>query len=177
MKRISFADTRCSLAQSLDMIGEWWTLLIIREAYFGTRRFSDFQTHLGIARNVLSERLDRLVENEILQRVPVTPSSKRAHYRLTEKGRDLVAVVISLVQWGDRWVMGPDNAPIRMVDRATGEDIADVQVQAKDGRPLGLYDIGLEPGPGADDAIRDRFSESVTDSGAVRWRIRRHMAA
>ena len=177
MKRISFADTRCSLAQSLDMIGEWWTLLIIREAYFGTRRFSDFQTHLGIARNVLSERLDRLVENEILQRVPVTPSSKRAHYRLTEKGRDLVAVVISLVQWGDRWVMGPDNAPIRMVDRATGEDIADVQVQAKDGRPLGLYDIGLEPGPGADDAIRDRFSEAVTDSGAVRWRIRRHMAA
>jgi len=177
MKRISFADTRCSLAQSLDMIGEWWTLLIIREAYFGTRRFSDFQTHLGIARNVLSERLDRLVENEILQRVPVTPSSKRAHYRLTEKGRDLVAVVISLVQWGDRWVMGPDNAPIRMVDRATGEDIADVQVQAKDGRPLGLYDIGLEPGPGADDAIRDRFSEAVTESGAVRWRIRRHMAA
>jgi DNA-binding HxlR family transcriptional regulator len=177
MKRISFADTRCSLAQSLDMIGEWWTLLIIREAYFGTRRFSDFQSHLGIARNVLSERLDRLVANDILQRVPVSPGSKRAHYRLSEKGRDLVTVVIALVQWGDRWVMGPENAPVRMVDRATGEDIDTVQVRAKNGRPLGLHDIGLEPGPGADDAIRERFSEAVTDTGAVRWRIRRHMAA
>jgi DNA-binding HxlR family transcriptional regulator len=176
MKRISFADTKCSLAQSLDMIGEWWTLLIIREAYFGTRRFSDFQSRLGIARNVLSERLNRLVVNDILQRLPVAPRSQRAHYRLTEKGRDLITVVIALVQWGDHWVMGPDNAPIRMVDRATGEDIGTVQVRAKDGRALELNDIGLEPGPGADDAIRNRFSEAITDSGAVRWRVRRHVA-
>jgi DNA-binding HxlR family transcriptional regulator len=150
--------------------------LIIREAYFGTRRFSDFQSQLGIARNVLSERLDRLVANDILQRALVAPRNKRAHYRLTEKGRDLITVVIALVQWGDRWVMGPDNAPIRMVDRASGEDIDAVQVRAKDGRPLGLHDIGLEPGPGADDAIRERFREAITDSGAVRWRVRRHVA-
>jgi DNA-binding HxlR family transcriptional regulator len=176
MKRISFTDTQCSLAQSLDMVGEWWTLLIIREAYFGTRRFSDFQSYLGIARNVLSERLDGLVANGILQRVPAAPRSKRAHYRLTEKGRDLITVVIALFQWGDRWVMGLDNAPIRMVDRASGEDIEAVQVRAKDGRALGLHDIGLEPGPGANDAIRDRFSEAITDSGAVRWRVHRHVA-
>lgn len=176
MKRISFANTQCSLAQSLDMIGEWWTLLIVREAYFGTRRFSDFQSQLGIARNVLSERLDRLVANDILHRVPVTTQSKRAHYRLTEKGRDLIAVVIALIQWGDRWIMGPDNAPIRMVDRGSGEDIDALQVRAKDGRALELQDIRLEPGPGADDAIRDRFGEAITNSGAVRWRVRRHVA-
>ena len=176
MKRISFSDRRCSLAQSLEVIGEWWTLLIIREAYFGTRRFSDFQSRLGIARNVLSERLERLVVNDLLKKEPASPGAKRAHYRLTDKGRDLLPVVVALVQWGDRWVSGPENAPVRLIDRATGDAIGDIRVQTKDGRPLALHDIGLEPGPGADEAIRERFQETVADEGAVRWRIRRHMA-
>ncbi len=177
MKRLSFSDQRCSLAQALEVIGEWWTLLIIREAYFGTRRFSDFQSRLGIARNVLSDRLDRLVENGLLQREPASPGAKRVHYRLTDKGRDLVTAVVALMQWGDRWVSGPDNAPVRMVDRATGAEIDDVQVRSQDGRPLAFHDIGLQPGPGADQAIHERFQETVTNDGAVRWRIRRHMAA
>lgn len=158
------------------MIGEWWTLLIVREAYFGTRRFSDFQSRLGIARNVLSERLDRLVTNGLLKKEPASPGAKRAHYRLTDKGRDLLPVVVGLVQWGDRWVLGPENAPVRMVDRTTGDEIGEIRVQTKEGRPLALHDIGLEPGPGADDAIRERFQETVAEKGAVRWRIRRHMA-
>jgi DNA-binding HxlR family transcriptional regulator len=177
MKRVTFDHMRCSLAQALDVIGEWWTLLIIREAYFGTRRFSDFQSELGIARNVLADRLDRLVANGLLRKEPVAPGARRAHYRLTEKGRDLVTVVIALVQWGDRWVYGEDERPVSLIDRTTGEEIDEVRVRARDGRALELRDIGLVPGPGADAATRDRFGETVAESGAVRWRVRRHMAA
>jgi len=177
MKRISFEDMRCSLAQALELIGEWWTLLIIREAYFGTRRFSDFQAELGIARNVLADRLDRLVANGLLRKEPVSPGARREHYRLTEKGRDLITVVIALFQWGDRWVYGAEESPVRLIDRTTGEEIEQLQVRTHDGRPLSLRDIGLAPGPGADDTIRRRFGETVAEDGAVRWRVRRHIAA
>ncbi|HFE48849.1 MAG TPA: transcriptional regulator [Chromatiaceae bacterium] len=146
----------CSVAATLDIIGEGWTLLIIREAFLGTRRFADFQRHLGIARNILSDRLKKLTRHAILKRVPIGPGAKRHEYRLTGKGRELLPLLVALTQWGDRWI-NPDGAPLTMVDRRDGLPIRPLQIQAADGRPLGLHDLALAPGPGASEATLARL--------------------
>ena len=102
----------CSVAQSLEVIGEWWTLLILRDAFLGVTRFDDFAKRLGIARNVLTARLDTLVDNDVLTRVPSDEARGRYHYRLTDKGRALLPVVTAIRQWGDEWILGEDHAPI-----------------------------------------------------------------
>jgi DNA-binding HxlR family transcriptional regulator len=96
----------CAIARSLEILGEWWTLLIIREAFMGVRRFDDMQSHLGIARNVLTNRLATLVEHGILTRELYQQKPPRYEYRLTEKGLDLYPILLSLMKWGERWVGG-----------------------------------------------------------------------
>src|SRR5712692_2233716 len=108
MRRTSFSDMDCSVAQTLEVIGEWWTLLILRDSFQGVRRFDDFQRRLGVARNVLTQRLDRLVEQGILARRQYQDRPARYEYRLTAKGLDLYPVVIALMDWGDRWAMDAD---------------------------------------------------------------------
>ena len=103
MQRTSFEDMTCSVAQCLDVVGEWWSLLIVRDAFLGVTRFDDFQARLGISRNILTQRLNRLVDNGVLKRVPYSDHPPRSEYRLTEKGRDLWHVVTAMRQWGDRW--------------------------------------------------------------------------
>ena len=98
----------CSVAQSLDVIGEWWTLLILRDAFLGYTRFEQFQDRLGIARNVLSTRLERLVAADILERQPYQDRPPRHDYRLTARGRDLFPVITSIRQWGDKWLADGD---------------------------------------------------------------------
>jgi DNA-binding HxlR family transcriptional regulator len=112
VKKASFADMHCSVAQSLEVIGEWWTLLILRDAFLGVTRFDDFAKRLGIARNVLTARLDTLVENDVLTRVPYDEARGRYDYRLTDKGRALLPVLTAIRQWGDEWILGEDQAPI-----------------------------------------------------------------
>ncbi len=146
----------CSVAATLEIIGEGWTLLIIREAFLGTRRFADFQHHLGIARNILSDRLKKLTRHGILKRAPIGPGAKRHDYRLTEKGRELLPLLVALTQWGDRWI-NPDSAPLTMIDRRDGKPIRPLRIQAADGRPLTLHDLALAPGPGATEATRTRL--------------------
>src|SRR5215470_9086397 len=102
MSRKRFDDMPCSIARTLDLIGDWWTLLIIREAFLGVRRFADFRDHLGIARNILSDRLRKLVANDILCKRAKTSADRGFEYRLTEKGRDLWGVLTALRLWGDR---------------------------------------------------------------------------
>ena len=97
MRRTSFADMNCSIARALDLIGEWWTLLIVREAFLGCQRFGEFEARLGIAPNVLSQRLGRLVEGGILQVASTSQSGKALAYRLTDKGRDLHPVIVALL--------------------------------------------------------------------------------
>ncbi len=116
MYRKSLADQSCSIARSLDVVGEWWTLLILRDAFRGVRRYEDFLTSLGIARNVLAVRLAKLVDSDILERVPVPEHAGRHEYRLTEKGRDLQPVLLSLLRWGDRWAIHEDEAPPVVLD-------------------------------------------------------------
>lgn len=159
MPRNKLDDLNCSIANALDLIGEWWTILILREAFFGTRRFEDFQQHLGIARNILSARLRKLCDNGVLERVPVKAGAKRHEYKLTKMGRDLQPTLIALTQWGDRWLHTTDGAPVKFIDRASGEEIADVAILSKDGRELTARDLALVPGPGATDKTRERLHQ------------------
>jgi DNA-binding HxlR family transcriptional regulator len=157
MRRKTFARMNCSIARALELVGEWWTMLILREAFLGTRRFHDFQCNLGIARNILSARLKKLVARGILERVSGADGGRRLEYRLTDKGRDFFPVLMALMQWGDRWVAGSDRAPIKVVDLMSGGEIAEIQVTTHDGKPLRPGDVRMMPGPGAVPATRARF--------------------
>ncbi|MBZ0215246.1 MAG: helix-turn-helix transcriptional regulator [Fimbriimonadaceae bacterium] len=156
MKKISFDGRNCSVARSLDLIGEWWTLLIILEAFFGTRRFSDFEKNLGISKNVLTERLQKLVANGILRRMP-DDGGKRQIYRLTDMGRELFPVIAAMMQWGDKWIMGKEQAPVRLMDKETGEEIAPLAVLSRQGRPLRPRDISMEPNENLPPGMKTRF--------------------
>lgn len=147
----------CSIADALNLIGEGWTILILREAFFGSRRFEDFQTHLGIARNILTARLQKLVESGVLERQPIKQGGKRQEYKLTQMGRDLFPVLIVLTQWGDRWLRDTTGAPVKFVERSTGEEIAKVTIQNKAGQEIKARDLALIPGPGATSETIDRL--------------------
>ena len=157
MRRKTFAYMNCSIARALEQIGEWWTFLILREAFTGTRRFDGFQRNLGIARNILSARLKKLVSRRILERTTAADDERRVEYRLTEKGRELFPVLMALRQWGDRWIFAPDRIPAFVVDRETARPIAELLVTSHDGRPLRASDVRLIPGPGAATAARARL--------------------
>ena len=134
MARKRFDDSNCSVARALNEVGDWWSLLIVLQAMYGTRRFVDFQKELGIARNILCDRLARLLENGVLIKQDVGEHGTRYEYRLTDKGRDLFTVITALRQWSDRW-NGESNGP-ELVDRANGEPVRTVAVQSTDGRTL-----------------------------------------
>ncbi|SFU40585.1 transcriptional regulator, HxlR family [Polaromonas sp. YR568] len=149
MPRFKPSESLCSVVRSLDLLGDRWTLLLIREVVFGTRRFDDFAAHLGIARNVLSTRLAKLVEAGVLMQEPLQAEGRRQGYRLTEMGEDLLPVLMSLMQWGDRWLQTPETIPIRIVERATGKPLPALRVRNAAGQVLALADLDWEPGPGA----------------------------
>ncbi|TNE84675.1 MAG: transcriptional regulator [Deltaproteobacteria bacterium] len=154
--RTRFSDQNCSVAATLDLIGDGWTMLVLREAFLGTRRFSDFQRHTGAAKNILADRLAHLVEHGILAKVEAGTRGSRHEYALTAKGRDLVVVITALRQWGDRW-LHPGAEPLRVVDGRTGEDIAPLRLCDADGEPVPGREVRLVPGPGADPATLGRF--------------------
>jgi DNA-binding HxlR family transcriptional regulator len=151
VKRVSFEDMNCTLARSLEQVGEWWTLLILRDCFLGVRRFDDFRRRLGISRNVLSERLDKLVADGILERRPYQQNPVRCEYRLTDKGRDLWPVIVSLRQWGDRWLAGEGNQPAIMVHDQCGQVTSAVLHCDRCGEPITPRQVRLEPGPGLTD--------------------------
>lgn len=142
MKRTSYADMPCPMAQALERIGEWWSLLILRECFRGTRRFGDFERRLGIAKNVLSTRLKRLVEAGVLERRPSAEDAREIEYRLTAAGKDLLPVLVALAQWGDRWVYG-GRSPVRFVNRHSGAPVATLAVRDVDGVALAARDLRL----------------------------------
>jgi DNA-binding HxlR family transcriptional regulator len=136
----------CSIARTLEVVGERWTLLIVRDAFFGRSRFDEFRTSLGIASNVLTDRLSRLVENGILERVPYSEHPERFEYRLTEKGIELRVPLLALMQWGDRHLVG---APPRLARRIGDGSPVTVALVAADGRLLSPPEVETVPGPGA----------------------------
>ena len=157
MTRNNIDMLNCSIADALNLIGEWWTILILREAFFGSCRFEEFQQHLGIARNILTARLNKLCDHGILERVPVKQGAKRHEYKLTTMGRDLLPVLVALTQWGDRWLHQSDGAPSSFIERETGEKIAEIGVFSKDGRQLKPRELALIPGPGATQQTIERI--------------------
>lgn len=138
----------CSVAQALEIVGEWWTLLILRDAFLGVTRFDEFQDRLGIARNVLASRLEGLVAHGILERQVYDEGRGRADYRLTEMGRALWPVLTALRQWGDDWLL-PDQEPLQLEHLACEHVTRAEMTCAECGEQLELRELRLVPGPGA----------------------------
>jgi DNA-binding HxlR family transcriptional regulator len=136
MKRKSFATADCPVARALDAVGDWWSLLIVREALAGARRFGDFQRELGLAKNILATRLKRLVELEILKTAPAADGSAYSEYVLTEKGRSLFVVLVALRQWGIDWRFMDGEPYNALVDARDGKPLARLEVRSHDGRSL-----------------------------------------
>lgn len=136
VRRKSHIADDCPSARSLDVIGDWWSLLIVRDAFDGVTRFGEFQKSLGIARNILTTRLYTLVDRGILEAMPISEGGARQEYRLTEMGRDLFPVMVALRQFGERHLFAPEEKRSRLVERVTGKAIR-LDVRTEDGRPVG----------------------------------------
>lgn len=145
MKTKSFSDMQCSIARTLELVGSWWSLLIIRDAMMGARRFKHFQNSLGIAKNTLTTRLNQLVDGGILDRVAAADGSAYEEYQLTPKGRDLGPIILALSQWGDKWAVHPDGPSFEYFDRKTGEDLSAIWPRRADGEAMALSDVGVKP--------------------------------
>ena len=137
----------CSVAQCLEVVGEWWSLLIVRDAILGVTRFDEFQRSLGISRNVLVQRLARLVDMEVLEKVPYSTRPPRSEYRLTERGRDLWPVITAMRQWGDKYE-SPLGPRIQLVHRGCGATTDVALVCAACGEPVTSRDVKAVAGPG-----------------------------
>jgi len=147
VKRSNVAHLNCSIARTLEIVGEWWTLLIVRDVFMGVRRFDDMQRDLGISRNILSDRLATLVDHDILERRPYQQRPERFEYHLTERGADLYPVLAALLRWGDRWA-SPDGPPLRLVHRECGHDTEGQTTCPVCGVEVGPRDVRLKKGPG-----------------------------
>lgn len=144
MKRKSLAGNACPIARTLDLIGDWWSLLIIRDALEGISRFSDFEKSLEIAKNMLSTRLKGLVERDILRLAPASDGSAYKEYVLTEKGRALQTVIVALSQWGGEFMFEPGEAGSVMVDAQKGQPIRKLELRSADGRLLAPDDVATK---------------------------------
>jgi DNA-binding HxlR family transcriptional regulator len=155
----------CPIARVTALLGDGWSLMIIREAFLGSRKFNEFERRLGIARNILSDRLRKLVEAGLLERRASEVDRRVVAYRLTAAGRALTPVLIALSQWSERY-LGDCTHSVRYVERATGEDIRPVEVLSADGRPLQPGELAMLPGPDADEALKARLVTAIEQAGS-----------
>ncbi len=149
MRRTSLADFHCSVARTVDIIAEWWTPLIVRDAFYGRTRFEEFQQSLGVARNVLTTRLGRLVEAGIMERQRYQEHPPRDEYVLTEKGQDLFPIIAAMLAWGDRWTAGAAGPPLLLIHEPCGKAGRLRATCDQCGELLSLENIRPTPGPGA----------------------------
>lgn len=164
MRRTSFANWPCSIARTMDLLGDWWTPLVLREAFYGIKRFDAFQQELGIARNTLTDRLRRLVDEGLLEKRAYQSEPVRYDYVLTEKGRDFFGVLAVMNSWGNRWLSGDEGAPVVFEHDRCGHEGAAEVVCGHCKEPMSAADTHPRPGPGYPARlaerpdIRDRFS-------------------
>jgi DNA-binding HxlR family transcriptional regulator len=144
VKRISLADADCPVARALDVIGDWWSLLIIRDAFDGVRRFSDFQSGLGIAKGMLATRLRDLVERGVFRTEPASDGRAYRDYVLTERGRSLFLVIAALRQWGEDHLYQRGEGHSLLLDTATSKPVARLELRSKDGRVLHWSDTRVQ---------------------------------
>lgn len=145
--RVDLSAFSCSVARTLDVVGDKWTLLVLRDAFYGVRRFEDFARDLGIARNVLAARLSRLVDAGVLERRQYEQHPPRFEYRLTAKGRDLLPVLLTMMHWGDTWAGPDDEAPIELVHRDCGHATHAVTTCEACGEELTPFNLVVDPLP------------------------------
>lgn len=145
VKRTSFEGDACPIARSLESLGDWWSLLIIREALFGVRRFGEFQSRLGMAKNILAARLRSLVDHGILAMAPASDGSAYQEYVLTPKGRGTFPILVALRQWSEEFDDHPEEIATILVDRDKGRPVKKLEMRAEDGRLLAPGDTTLKP--------------------------------
>lgn len=150
MRRTSLEDATCPIARTLDVVGDWWSLLIVRDALGGPRRFGDFQKNLGLAKNILSSRLRSLVAQGILETAPAAHKTNPGgsawkDYRLTDKGRALFPILVAMREWGETYQFPDGDCPVELVDRETGQRVRKLELRAADGRILTAADTRLQP--------------------------------
>lgn len=144
VKRTSLAGADCPIARALDIIGDWWSLLIIRDALLGRRRFGEFQKSLGLARNILTSRLRTLVDRGILEMAPASDGSAYQEYVPTPKGRGIFPILVALRQWSEEFDEHPEEIATLLVDRDGGRPVKKLELHASDGRLLGFGDTTLK---------------------------------
>jgi DNA-binding HxlR family transcriptional regulator len=159
MQRKSFGSMPCPIARSLERVGEWWSMLILRDALHGMTRFDEFQKSLGIAPNMLTRRLDALVEAGLLERRRYSERPPRHEYVLTARGRDFRPVLIALMAWGNRH-FAPEGASVHLIDTKTGAAVEPILVDRATGRPIQQPEYALAPGPAAGERTRRRYASA-----------------
>ncbi|HZZ45316.1 MAG TPA: helix-turn-helix domain-containing protein [Pseudonocardia sp.] len=148
MKRTSFASWPCSVARTMDLLGDWWTPLVLREAFYGVRRFDEFQAGLGIARNTLAERLRRLVDEGLLEKKAYQSDPVRYDYVLTEKGTDFFSVLAAMIRWGDTWLADETGPPVTLFHERCGHETRAEVVCGHCGEALRHEQTAMRMGPG-----------------------------
>jgi DNA-binding HxlR family transcriptional regulator len=148
MQKTSFARMQCSLARGLELIGDWWSPLIIRDLYLDIARFDELVEDLGISRNLLTRRLAWLVRNGVVERRAYQQKPARYEYRLTEAGRDLVPAILALTAWGDRWARPKEGSPILFVHKSCGRQFRPQVTCSECGEPVSADTVAAVPGPG-----------------------------
>ncbi|MBF6172571.1 winged helix-turn-helix transcriptional regulator [Nocardia blacklockiae] len=149
MHRTSFAEMHCSIGQTLERVGEWWTLLIVRDLHLGLHRFDDIAENLGISRNLLTRRLATLIEDGIVERRAYQDRPPRHEYHLTSAGRDLVPALLALMAWGDKWATPPGGPPVRLVHDNCGAEFTPRVCCSACGEPVSATTVTALAGPGA----------------------------
>jgi DNA-binding HxlR family transcriptional regulator len=144
MRRTRFHRWPCPIARSTDLFGDWWTPIVMREAFFGCRRFEQFQQRLGVSRATLGQRLNRLVDEGLLEKVPYQEKPVRYEYRLTDKGRAFFDVLAAMWRFGEDWLFRQGSGPVRLVDRETGDEIRPTVVDEATGRRIDLRRLKVE---------------------------------
>jgi DNA-binding HxlR family transcriptional regulator len=167
MLKNDYEGQNCSIARSLELVGERWTILVLRDVFLGRRRFDQMQSGLGVARNVLAARLERLVDEGILEKVAYQERPLRHEYRLTSKGLDLWPVIVELLRWGDRHAAPAAGPPIVLRHKGCGGELGEHRICTRCGELLEVGDVRAEAGPGATARSRP-VSETGADAGLRR---------
>src|SRR5215472_2580254 len=166
MRRKSFGNMQCPIARSLERVGEWWSILILRDAFHGLKRFDEFQESLGIAPNMLARRLKALVEAGLLERRRYNERPPRDEYVLAQAGRDFRPVLWALLAWGNKY-FAPEGSSVVIVDSRTGAEADPVLVDRQSGRPLVAPDFRSAAGPAADARTRQRYTRPAAPRAPV----------
>lgn len=156
MRWDTLSEENCSMARSLAILGDRWTLMILRDAFMKVRRFDDFQKSLGIARRVLTERLQKLVDAGVMKRVPYQENPERFEYRLTEMGLDLYPVVVSMVHWGDKYFAGKEGPPVLHTHKSCGHEFRSVLTCSECGDTIGARDVVARTGSAGNKQVSSR---------------------